>query len=340
MKIIVYGTGKRGIEFIQCVREFFLEIEIVAISDTYKQKTNLHIGDNISFIEASSIQECIFDYVVVTPKDYFMEIKEKLLAMGINREKIKSVKEIKMEYAKSYCNNSRCKTFYCDFCNNSVPGWEYIGCNYDIFATKKIIGASKRRGKCPICESIDRERYIYYILKNYTSLLDGVGHHVLHFAPEECLSQTLKNACGAGYISADIAPKRADIIADITKLQFAAETFEYIICNHVMEHIPMEWKAFEEIKRCLIQGGVLILTVPICWEQKTFEDDGVETEEDRVKYYGQKDHVRLYGNDVVERIEKFGFDVTLLRCNEVVNKKDISRFGFISEDSVLLCKKI
>ncbi|MDE6947287.1 MAG: class I SAM-dependent methyltransferase [Anaeroplasmataceae bacterium] len=140
------------------------------------------------------------------------------------------------------------------------------------------------------------------------------------------------------YISADIEFGRADIIVDITNMQFSDNSFDYIICNHVMEHIEKEKKAFLEIERCLRPGGTLVLTVPICWEQETFENASIETQKDRMRYYGQKDHVRLYGNDIVKRIEGFGFEVDLYRSDQILRNQEIKKFGYIQKDSVLLCK--
>lgn len=329
MKIIIYGIGKIGIEFINDLLEVYKDIEIEALTDTYVRKLDRDIIADVPLIEPSCIKDYTYDYIVVTPEKFFDVIKELLLSLHIEEQKIKSIGEIERDFGK----------FYCNLCDNRVFAWKYIGEDWDIFHHKNIVGASKRRGGCPICDSWDRIRYVYYIVKKYTNLLDGRKHSVLHFAPEVILSEKIRNVCGEGYITADIEPGRADATADITNLEFDDSQFEYIICNHVMEHIGEEQKAFSELKRCLRQGGCLVLTVPICWEQATYEDEKIETEEDRIRYYGQKDHVRLYGNDIVERIEKFGFDVKLFRCNEVVEKECRKRFGFIDGDSVLLCKK-
>lgn len=87
------------------------------------------------------------------------------------------------------------------------------------------------------------------------------------------------------------------------------------------------------------QEGIFILTVLICFEEKTKEDFNINTEQERIKEYGQKDHVRLYGNDTVERIEKFGFKVTLYR-NVQMDEECIKKMGYLHKDSVLICKKI
>lgn len=332
MKIIVYGVGKIGKEFIGDVSELFEDIEIIAITDSFVQKADLQDDISIPYIKASYINEYRFEYIVIASKKYYCEIEKRLLSQGIKKEKIKSVDEIWQFYGKKYAN------YYCNLCDNSVFGWKYIGEDEEVFSCKNIRGASRRRGGCPICGSSDRERYVYAILKKHTNFFNGLKYSVLHFAPEVMLSQKI-HLKGGEYISADIMPGRADIVVDITKIQFSDRKFDYIICNHVMEHISMEEKAFSEMKRCLKCGGILVLTVPICWEQDTFEDDNINTENDRIKYYGQKDHVRLYGRDIVKRIENFGFKVDLYRSDEVIRECDRKKLGYIEKDSVLLCRR-
>lgn len=328
MEIVVYGMGKNGQEFIQDVEEAAKDVKIIAATDTYIHNPGLQCRETIPCIEPCRIQDYAYDYVVVTPMKYFDEIKRSLLAAGVGEEKIKSLKEME----------GMLGTLHCNLCGSGVFAWRYIGEEQDVFCSKNI-GAGRRRGGCPICGSLDRTRYVYHIIRNYTSLLDGAGCSVLHFAPESMLSEKIRSACGGGYVTADIAPQKADVAADISDMQFNDGQFDYIICNHVMEHIREEGRAFSELGRCLKRGGILILTVPVCWEQATYEDENVITQKDRIKYYGQRDHVRLYGNDIVGRIEKFGFEVTLFRCSEAEDGEDIDRLGFIKGDSVFLCKK-
>lgn len=330
MKIIIYGLGQRGWEFIQDVREVLKDIEIVAVTDTYIQQIKEPYMGDLLYIEPHHLQNYIFDFIVISPYKLFDEIKQQLYLLGIAEEKIKTIREIK----------EKKKNIYCELCKSYPGAWKYIGEDYDIFKTKKVTGASRRRGGCPVCGSSDRERYVYYIIKNHTSLLDGKSHKVLHFAPERMLSEKIRNTCKDKYITADIMPGKGDVTADITNLQFEDESFEYIICNHVMEHVSEEELAFSEIRRCLTAEGIFILTVPICWEEKTYDNKKIVSEEERIRYYGQRDHVRLYGNDIVERIERFGFRVELYLCNKVVDEEKRKKYGFISRDAVFLCSRI
>lgn len=328
MRIIVYGLGEKGQELIQDILEVLKDIQIAAVTDTYLDRVKQQIKIDVPYIEPSHIKDYMFDYIAITPVKYFDEIKNQLCSWGIAEDKIKSATEITEKAGNAYCM----------LCDNHVGVWHYIGMDYNIFHSKEIIGASKRRGGCPICRSSDRERYVYYIIKKYTDLFNK-KHRVLHFAPEKMLSEKIRKKCMNTYVTADIEPGRADIVADITNLQFDDEQFEYIICNHVMEHISEEEKAFMEIKRCLIKNGYLILTVPLCWEQKTYENKWITDANERIKYYGQADHVRLYGNDIVERVESFGFNVTIYNSHDILDEKSIKKFGFINRDAVLLCQK-
>lgn len=329
MKIVVYGLGNRGYRFIRDIMEILPEIEIVAVTDTYMQKSESKKYADIPYISPGCIQKYEYDYIIVTPENFYQEITSTLLDKGVDQRKIKSLEEFQKNRKK----------FYCNICESKIFAWEYIGEDYEIFQNKSIAGAGKRRGGCTVCGSYDRARFVYDIMKNFTEIFSGNADGILHFAPESTISNKLKKKYGEQYISADIMEGRADVVADITKLQFNNDQFDYIICNHVMEHVYEEEKAFSEIRRCLKPEGVFIFSTPICWLQKTYEDDNVTTSSDRIKYYSQEDHVRLYGNDIVDRIEKFGFDVKLLHCSEIKSEDEIKKFGLLKEDSVLLCKK-
>lgn len=329
MKIVVYGLGNRGRRFIRDVSEILPDIEIVAVTDTYVQESEPEEYSNIPYISLEYIQKYEYDCIIVTPENFYQEITSTLLSKGVDRMKIKSLEEFQ---------NGR-KGFCCNICGSEIFAWEYIGEDYAIFQNKSIAGAGRRRGGCTVCGSYDRARFVYEIMENYTEIFSGNADSILHFAPENTISNRLKKMYGEQYISADIMEGRADVMADITKLQFDNEQFEYIICNHVMEHVCEEEKAFSEIRRCLKPEGLFIFSTPICWSQRTYENSNVRTVKDRIKYYGQEDHVRLYGNDIVDRIEKFGFDVNLQQCKEIKSEDEIKKFGFLKEDSVLLCRK-
>lgn len=136
------------------------------------------------------------------------------------------------------------------------------------------------------------------------------------------------------YITADIEAGRADRVEDITHINFPDKYFDYIICNHVLEHIKDEKQAFMELKRCIKEDGKVFFSVPICWEIDTYENDSVETDEDRLIEYGQKDHVRLYGRDLKERLAQFGFYADYYQVKNVLPEEEIATMRLIPEDTI------
>ena len=114
---------------------------------------------------------------------------------------------------------------------------------------------------------------------------------------------------------------------------------DVIICNHVMEHIPDEHKALSEMYRVLKKGGVAVINVPLDESRaQTFENPEYNTPELRLKYFGQHDHVRIYGRDYAERLGKV-FKVEIAKPNEKLTEKQLSDCGVWSGDTLYLCRK-
>ncbi|MCG2686887.1 methyltransferase domain-containing protein [Candidatus Parcubacteria bacterium] len=127
---------------------------------------------------------------------------------------------------------------------------------------------------------------------------------------------------------------------DITKMNFQDKFFNVIICNHVLEHVKDDQKAMHELFRVLKPKGIDILQVPISKTVKeTFEDFSMTTPEDREKYFGQEDHVRIYGQDYKKRLESVGFKVELYDIKKDLSIKEIKIFGLNQEEILYVCQK-
>jgi SAM-dependent methyltransferase len=111
------------------------------------------------------------------------------------------------------------------------------------------------------------------------------------------------------YLTVDLLPINIDAQMDITKLGFSPDTFDVIVCNHVLEHIPDDYAAMRELYRVLKPGGWALLQVPMSSQATTYEDPSIVLPEDRQRAFGQPDHLRLYGHDYTERLESCGFEV-------------------------------
>lgn len=103
---------------------------------------------------------------------------------------------------------------------------------------------------------------------------------------------------------------------DITDIEFPDDSFDVIICNHVLEHIPDDREAMKELARVLSYEGFGVITVPVTTDV-TFEDASVINPVERERLFGQGDHVRRYGKDFVSRLEKNGFEVITYHTEDI-----------------------
>ena len=131
---------------------------------------------------------------------------------------------------------------------------------------------------------------------------------VLHVAPEIIFIKKFKKITNWNYVSIDLKSPLADIKANVYNLPFKENYFDLILCNHVLEHIEDDYKALNELHRVIKNKGTLIAQVPLDKNlKKTFENKEIMNPKERNKYFGQYDHVRVYGLDFYARLAKSGF---------------------------------
>ena len=159
---------------------------------------------------------------------------------------------------------------------------------------------------------------------------------VLHFAPEANVASLLRRRLRGRYVAVDIRPQFHAAL-DITALPFREGTFDVVLCCHVLEHVPDDRAAIRELRRILAPGGQLVVQVPMTPTGVTDEDPSLPAPE-RIRRFGQKDHVRLYGLDLSTRLEEALFDVTVLRSADVL-QPDPGSFA-VPEDETLFCCRV
>jgi len=161
---------------------------------------------------------------------------------------------------------------------------------------------------CPGTLSLERHRLLWLYLTRKTNFLNQ-PLKVLHIAPEQVFYTKFKAIKDWEYTTTDLHSPLADIKADICALPFNNDQYDLIFCNHVLEHIPDDKKAMEELYRVLKKGGTLIAQVPLNEElDETFEDDTITDKKERTRIFGQYDHVRVYGKDYYTRLNTVGFE--------------------------------
>lgn len=187
--------------------------------------------------------------------------------------------------------------------------------------------------------SLERHRLIWLFLTRELAIEQG-SRTILHMAPEKCFLQRLKRLKGCDYVTADLVSPWADVHCDIQALPFDDNRFDLILCNHVLEHIPDDRLAMRELYRVLAPGGCALLQVPIVWEREnTLEDPAINTPQLRELHYGQRDHLRYYGRDYVDRLSQAGFDVELRNYAQELNPDERIQFALGEEDTLVIGKK-
>ena len=182
--------------------------------------------------------------------------------------------------------------------------------------------------------SSDRERLYLIYLEKYLRRNDK-KYSILDFAPNPVFSKRLRRSSHL-YTSADLFRKDVDIIIDICDMkEIRDSSFDIVICSHVLEHVPDPDKAMRELFRIMRPEGKAIIMVPLFWDVKeTVEDIKHDTNELRLKHYGQDDHVRLFSRqDFLNRLNVAGFKVEQLLPTEFDQKK--IKQNAISDNSIL-----
>ena len=197
----------------------------------------------------------------------------------------------------------------------------------------------RQNALCPGTLSLERHRLLWLYLDLKTNFLtDAI--RVLHVAPEQVFYKKFKFFSHWDYTTTDLHSPLADVKADICALPFEDNTYDFILCNHVLEHIPNDLKAMEELYRVLKPGGTAILQVPLEEGRKnTFEDDSITDQQERTRIFGQYDHVRVYGQDYYNRLQEVGFKAIPVDFIKEVTEIDIQRFALPNERIPVVTKK-
>lgn len=163
---------------------------------------------------------------------------------------------------------------------------------------------------CPNDLTLERHRLMWLYLKGHSNFFTKKDISVLHIAPEQCFHKKFKSQGNLNYLTGDLVSPIADLHFDLHDIPLEDNRFDVIFCNHVMEHVDDAIRCMSELHRVMKPGGWGIMQVPQDFtREETFEDPSITSEEDREKYYWQKDHVRLFGRDYPNWLKKAGFGV-------------------------------
>lgn len=204
-----------------------------------------------------------------------------------------------------------------------------------------IVGSDIDNFSCPACGAHDRERHLLLYLDRLGLLARFKGARILHFAPERHVTKIIELAGPSQYVKADLFPADHTVEKiDMLDIPYEAASFDFVIANHVLEHVADDIKALSELSRVLRRGGMAILQTPFSMRLKfTFADPGIDDELTRRFVYGEDNHVRLYGADIFERFAVTGLLANARSHAELLPDVDASRYGVNPKEPLFLFSK-
>lgn len=335
--IIIYGAGNYGKAVYHFLRRMNVTVDF--------------------FCQTKCDEEVYYDGIPVISREKLLELNnEVIILIAIASVRISNlVKNQLLNFNRSdmhiyefgtfitqnKLDNSDQNVCYCNICGGWVEGFnERTFAVSDVFIKHRVSGGGGKRDNvtCPICQSVARVRWQYWVLGKYTNIFTD-RCTVLHIAPETQIRERIQENELCDYYIGDI--RRYDVnihTLDVTNIQFKDNYFDYIIMNHVLEHIENEAKAVTELKRVLKKTtGKLILSFPICMDMNTYENADAKTPEERLKEFGQDDHVRLYGKDYKARLEKYGLNIATYSPQNECSMQEIVKYGFDYDDIISIC---
>jgi SAM-dependent methyltransferase len=244
----------------------------------------------------------------------YIEIKRLIKAFIPKRALFKYEPKLRFVFYLFY----KGEAFQCNICNKKL---------------RRFIFLDDGDKLCPYCGSLSRTRRLYGIIAG-TFLKDGL--RILDFSPSRSLYRVLKNNPAVNYAGTDLS---GDFLSDfqynITDIDAENDKYDLIICYHILEHIDDDNRGIQELYRVLKNAGTCIIQTPFK-EGGIYEDSSIKKEEEKLKHFGQKDHVRVYSVDGLrDRLVNAGFRVSINRYTETEDNK----FGFKTKEEVLICTK-
>ncbi|WP_161488140.1 class I SAM-dependent methyltransferase [Sedimentisphaera cyanobacteriorum] len=177
-------------------------------------------------------------------------------------------------------------------------------------------------------------------MKEKTDLLNSQKQKkMLHIAPEKCFTEIFSNLSHIDYLSADLNSPEAMEKIDITDINYPDESFDVIYSSHVLEHVPDDKKALTEFYRVLKPGGWMLLSIPINENLEVTDADlELDDPQERIRRFGNVDHMRVYGIDFEDKLEISGFNFEKYYPADFVSQKLIKKCNLPSQP-VYICKK-
>jgi len=207
----------------------------------------------------------------------------------------------------------------------------------------EMVGSDVDNFGCPYCGSFDRERHLFMYFDKLRMWEKMNASAILHFAPEYHLSRKIEEQKPGTYVKGDLYPKDTTIEkVDATAISYPDNTFDLVIANHILEHIPDYRKALREIYRVLKPGGTAILQTPFSKVlASNFEDEAIAAPSLRAYFYAQHDHVRVFGEQaLLKALQQAGFTLELARHADWFTAEESYLYGVNEKEDLIRVRKL
>jgi SAM-dependent methyltransferase len=192
---------------------------------------------------------------------------------------------------------------------------------------------------CAGCGSLERHRSFALLLP---ALADLVGPGIcLDIAPAPCLAPAIDGLARLRVARVDFDPaadgRAVDVRASVTELPFPDGSARLVLCSHVLEHVPDDRAAMRELGRVLDDAGIALVLVP--WRPGPTDEDPDAPVEERLRRFGQADHIRWYGDDFEPRLAAEGLQFRALRVQDVLPAEVIAGAGLLAWERFWLVRR-
>ena len=208
----------------------------------------------------------------------------------------------------------------CNACGNDVffnpipPVYETMRKKYGfLYWDADFQLESRENYGCPVCGAYDRDRLMIAFLEEVHAER-GEKLRMLQIAPTPSIERYALEREDILYESTDLMMQDVTFRADLQHIDMVEdETYDIIVCSHVLEHVKDDTRAMSELYRILKPEGVCLVLVPLIVGMQDTEEQWGCSQEENWRRFGQGDHSRLYGkNDFVGRLRGVGFYVNEL----------------------------
>lgn len=220
----------------------------------------------------------------------------------------------------------------------SYPELKFCPCcqkSYSRFLSFGLV--NRQNAQCPGCGSLERHRAYYLYLKETNFF--SQRNLLLHVAPSLSLVQAWTRHPNISCVSINIDQSQAQLQMDIQKTFFKDQTFDWIICSNVLEHVDNDRQALHEIYRLLKEDGRALIEVPISknnWE--TWEEPNFSPARRKEKY-GSPTHLRAYGKDFSDRLQRAGLKSEKITISEMMSKDKIKKYVLHAGQQFFVCHR-